>query len=144
VYRIESKKFHVFLSSLFQRRAIRYRGTPKPGFVPPSRDHGMAKIAQSDYVFRDVGATLRAGRYVVCVKNAIRITGPVATNLTLQAIALLNHSSELLPMATRIVTHDFCLGEVQHQATSAAAARSVHVPEETSTNGRLPRSTRRR
>lgn len=70
VYWIEGKKFHIFLSSFFQSRAIRYRGTAKPGLVPPSRDHGMAKIAQSDYIFRDIGATLRARCYVVCVKNA--------------------------------------------------------------------------
>jgi hypothetical protein len=78
---------------------MRYRGAAKPRLVPPSRDHGMAKIAQSDYVFRDIGATLRAWQYVVCVKNAIRITSPVAANLTLLAIALLNHPRELLPMA---------------------------------------------
>jgi hypothetical protein len=98
-YGIESKELRVFLSSFFQSRAVCYRGTAKPGLVPPSRDHGMAKIAQSNYVFWDIGATLRAWCYVMCVKNAIRITSPITTNLTLLAIALLDHPRELLPMA---------------------------------------------
>jgi hypothetical protein len=46
-YGIEGKEFHIFLSSFFQGRAIRQHGATKPGLVPPSRDDGMAKIAQS-------------------------------------------------------------------------------------------------
>jgi hypothetical protein len=78
---------------------MRYRGAAKPRLVPPSRDDSMAKIAQSDYVFRDIGPTLRSWQYVVCVKNAIRITRSVAADLTLLAIALLDHPIEPLPMA---------------------------------------------
>jgi hypothetical protein len=96
---VEGKEFQVFLPSFVQSGAIRYRGTPKPWLVPPSRDDGMAQIAQSDYVLRNIGATPRAWRYVVCVKNAKRIASPVSANLTLQAIASFNHSRELLPMA---------------------------------------------
>jgi hypothetical protein len=48
----------------------------------------MVEIAQSDYVFWNILPALRAWLYVVCVKNAIRITSPIAANLALLALAL--------------------------------------------------------
>lgn len=98
-YRIEIEEFQVFLSSFFQILLICYSGRAKPKFVPPSRDDSMAEIAQSDYVFWDIRPALRTWRYVVCVQNAIRITSPIAANLALLAVALLDPPGELLPMA---------------------------------------------
>lgn len=98
-YRIESEEFQVFLSSFFQIPVICCGGGAKPRFVPPSRHDSMAEIAQSDYVFWDIRPALRTWRYVVCVQNAIRITSPIAANLALLAVALLDQPGELLPMA---------------------------------------------
>jgi hypothetical protein len=61
--------------------------------VPPPGNHGVTKVAQRNYIGRGVGAALRPWRYVMRVKDTIRIAGPVAADLALLAVAFFDRSS---------------------------------------------------
>jgi hypothetical protein len=121
--RVKVQKFLEFLLVAVQIHARLLRELTKPRSVPSSRNYGVTEVAERDYVFGSVGATLRARGNMVGVKHAVGITPLVATDLTLFTVPALHEVRKPPPMGGRIVRSTLRHGEAILHAKDGAITR---------------------